>query len=335
MSRVAAATDASVVLDAHGAIGAWSAGAQALLGWAPERVLGRLLVDVVVPADLRDEVRAAIYGLLNGGREAPAGLRLQLPARHAGADPVPIDAVVYRDAGGGARALLFAAGPPQDLSRRFLADAAHQLRTPVAGIRSCAEALLGGVAEDKRDPLLARIVRETARATEMMTNLLHLARLESGLTLSRTACDLVALCANECDRLYARYPALDIVFGVTELFVRLPVLDVGAVAEIVANLLDNASRHAAGRIELEVAPINDIVEVRISDDGPGLAPDQVDAAFERFVSLDGKGGSGLGLPIARALARAHGGDLVYRAGTFVLTLPFGPPQGGATDAPPP
>jgi len=70
-----------------------------------------------------------------------------------------------------------------------------------------------------------------------------------------------------------------------------------------------------------------VVEVRVRDDGPGIAAAAVEQAFERFISLDGHGGSGLGLAIARDLARAHGGDLTYDGG-FVLCLP---PRPSAVD----
>ena len=102
------------------------------------------------------------------------------------------------------------------------------------------------------------------------------------------------------------------------------------VSEVLANVLDNARRHASRRIDLVVAAADHTVEIRVVDDGPGLPDPLVERAFERFVSLDGKGGSGLGLPIARGLARAHGGDLTYEGG-FVLRLPVEAPVecGGA------
>jgi signal transduction histidine kinase len=71
-----------------------------------------------------------------------------------------------------------------------------------------------------------------------------------------------------------------------------------------------------------------LVELRITDDGPGLPPDMVEAVFDRFVSIDGKGGSGLGLPIARTLARAHGGELSYESKAFVVRIPAHAAAGG-------
>ncbi len=101
----------------------------------------------------------------------------------------------------------------------------------------------------------------------------------------------------------------------------LPWLDERAVREILAQLLDNARRHAFSRIVLSAAQAGGVVELRVGDDGVGLPAGLVERAFERFASLDGLGGAGLGLPIARDLARLHGGDLGYDDGVFVLRLP--------------
>ena len=209
----------------------------------------------------------------------------------------------------------------EELSRRFLADAAHQLRTPIAGIRACAETLLRGTGPEARDRLLADVVRETARASRLMQSLLRLARLDRGEGLSTRPSDLVALCRAEADRARVLAPDLNISVHVVGPPPPAVPLDDKGVQEIVANLLDNARRHAVTRVDVMIRTGDGDVEVGVTDDGFGVAADAVDRIFERFVSLDGKGGSGLGLPIARELARAHGGDLAYRSKVFVLTLP--------------
>lgn len=208
-------------------------------------------------------------------------------------------------------------------SRRFLADAAHQLRSPVAGAQACAETLLREAPGPAQDRLLADLARETTRAARLMSGLLQVARLDQGQAISPRPSDLVGLCTTEAVRVGRVAPGIDIVVRAGPGIASVDV-DPDAVREIVSNLLDNARRHATARIEVTVTTGDGTVEVRVGDDGPGLGDDQVERAFERFVSLDAMGGSGLGLPIARGLARSHGGDLVWEDATFVLRLPARP-----------
>ena len=204
--------------------------------------------------------------------------------------------------------------------RRFVADAAHQLRTPLTGIHASAEALLRGAPPALRDTLLANVVRETSRSAHLISDLLKLARLDEGEPLHTAPLDLVGVCRDEISRAWSLAPQLDIVLRAPGLDWRLEA-DGQAVREILANLLDNARRHAHSQIEVVLDAVDDSVEVRVADDGPGVAADMVERIFQRFVTLDGLGGSGLGLAIARDLARAHGGDLGYQEGAFVLRLP--------------
>ena len=180
---------------------------------------------------------------------------------------------------------------------------------------------------------MADLVRETSRAGRLLTSLLQLARLDQGLDSAAEPVDVVALCESELDRQRALAPDLDIVLHVGDLPENRPGVDPHAVKEIVANLLDNARRHAASRIELTVGATDGQVEISVADDGSGVAEGMTERIFERFVSLDGRGGSGLGLPIARALARSHGGDLFYRDGRFLLCLPRQSLGDQPTDAP--
>lgn len=205
--------------------------------------------------------------------------------------------------------------------RRFVADAAHQLRTPMTGIQASAESLLRGAAPPLRDALLANVVRETSRSARLISDLLKLARLDEGEPLQPTALDLVSLCRDEVSRAWSLAPQLDVVLRAPALDWPVEV-DENGVREILANLLDNARRHARSQIEVVLQADDEGVEVRVADDGRGVAPDMVERIFERFVTLDGLGGSGLGLAIGRELARAHGGDLGYREGAFVLRLPI-------------
>lgn len=206
-------------------------------------------------------------------------------------------------------------------SQRFLQDAAHQLRTPIATIRASVELIMRVDDPAERDQLLVGIVRETARSSRLLSALLRVARLDRGEPPARVETDLAGLCVDEVERARSLSPGLDIR---CETRGDLPRVDLHAadVREALANLLDNARRHATSRITVTVGRHGTSVLVRVEDDGPGIAPDRAETVFERF-SSDAPGGSGLGLPIARGIAEAHGGGLVYRDGGFDLTLAVG------------
>ncbi|MFN2555958.1 MAG: ATP-binding protein [Nitriliruptorales bacterium] len=212
----------------------------------------------------------------------------------------------------------------EERSRRFLADAAHQLRTPLAGIRGSVELLLGETDPESRDRLLAHAVRETARISRLITNLLHMAHLDQGRPMLRAATDLSALCRHEVERAAALAPHLEVDLKLDDPPPPAVELDADEVSEAIANLLDNARRYATTRVILGVERHDTVVVVRVWDDGPGVTAGEEERVFARFASLDPYGGAGLGLPIAREVARAHGGDLTYEDGAFVLRLPMTP-----------
>lgn len=226
-------------------------------------------------------------------------------------------------------AALEAARQSEASSRRFLADAAHQLRTPIAGIRACVDTLAGSGSAEEGEVLLAHMVEETSRATRLVRGLLRMARVDRGVAANPVPCDLIDICEKEAQGIRIRSPQLEVDVRTRERGDLAGLcLDPDVVQEILGNLLDNAGRHARRCIVLDVRRVEPgVVEVRVVDDGPGLAEGMVEGAFERFVSLDGRGGSGLGLPIARGLARSHGGDLTYDGGAFVLRVVSGGPAG--------
>jgi signal transduction histidine kinase len=221
--------------------------------------------------------------------------------------------------------LLYESQASEAATRQFLDDAAHQLRAPITSLRASAETLLRGPEADERDRLLGAVVRETSRASRLMSGLLQMARLNQGRKFNPSPCDLVALCQDELDRVHFAAPQLELKITETggEGSIGKPDLDSEAVAEILGNLLDNARRHARTGIEIVLARADGTVELAVANDGPRIPSDKTDAIFDRFISLDGLGGSGLGLPIARQLAEAQSGSLAYEDGRFVLRLPVG------------
>lgn len=214
----------------------------------------------------------------------------------------------------------------EERTRRFVDDAAHQLRTPLTTIRGSAEALLQEPDPHIRDRLMANLIRETARSNRLLTSLLTLARADRWQSHDLVPSDLGELCLDEIERARSLAPELTITFEPSHEVDGTWLLDDRGTREILANLLDNARRHARQQIAVDtrLRPTPDgssSIELRVRDDGSGVAPGASEEVFERFAALDGQGGSGLGLPIARAIARAQGGDVSHHDGAFVVRLP--------------
>ena len=206
-------------------------------------------------------------------------------------------------------------------SREFLAVAAHQLRTPIASVQASADALLGTEATPPQEQLLAALSTESIRVGRLIGSLLRVARLDQGELVRRETFDLRAVVAEEAERA-GRRSGITILLD-DDLAPSLALGDADALREALANLLDNACRHADERIELSLGVIDGWATIEVRDDGPGLPVGSEERAFDRFVSLDGRGGAGLGLPIARSLVELMGGDLRYSRRSFQMSLPLG------------
>lgn len=212
-------------------------------------------------------------------------------------------------------------------SRRFLADAAHQLRTPAAGIRASVGTLLRTEEPAERERLLDNLARESARMSRLLSSLLRVARLDSGEPASVQPVALGELVQELLERQRALAPHLQLTIDGSDVS---PVAgDRVSLGEALGNLLDNAARHARTAVHVVFEQHDGEIRTRIEDDGPGVPATHRDHIFDRFVSLRDGDGSGLGLPIARGIAEAHGGSLHYEDGAFVLRLPS---SAGSTSA---
>ena len=202
--------------------------------------------------------------------------------------------------------------------QRFAAEVAHELRTPLAGVMGRAELALGASgpeADAEREAALRAVVAQGRRLTETVDTLLAVARRE--LDPEEGAVDLAALARELPDvevRVVDGLPAAE---G-----------DADVVRRALAPLVDNARRHAAGAVRLELSAGGGHVRLAVRDDGPGVDPALGDRVFDPGVSGAGSGGgAGLGLPLARRLARSCGGDVVLGdgpGGDVVLVLPAAP-----------
>jgi two-component system, OmpR family, sensor kinase len=226
----------------------------------------------------------------------------------------------------------------EERSRAFLADAAHELRTPIAGVQAAAETLLhhdDQLNHDERQHLQALLVREAERAGALISDLLAAARLDAGVDLDLAPVSLRTLVHSEIDRVRLLHPDATVTMSGPEVVAH---ADAAKVSSILRNVIDNAMRAAGpqGKVHVVVREQDQLAIAEVWDSGPGVPPLERERIFERLVRLDhgrsnDAGGSGLGLAIARGYARAHGGDLSCEdphgiGAMFRLVLPLEPRQ---------
>jgi signal transduction histidine kinase len=213
-------------------------------------------------------------------------------------------------------------------TRRFLADASHELRTPIAALQATVETLLREQPErPERDRLEAAVVRESERVGRLVDDLLGLARLES--RGQRVQFNLVTIARPLIEDARLRAPRAAITLSADDdATVR---GDPDALDRVLRNLIENAlaAIDPTGRINVELRRRNGFAEAIVADDGPGVPEHEVQRIFERFVRLEpGKPGHGLGLAIARRIAEQHHGDVTCEPTTsgarFRLQIPIDP-----------
>lgn len=246
-------------------------------------------------------------------------LALQVEKR----DPQNLDALTVK-APEEARPLVVALnglfGRMRDLlerERRFTADAAHELRTPLAGIRTHAQVALAAAEEGERRQALDGVVQGTARATHLVEQLLELARLDA--TPAMGPVDVAAVAAQTVAAISGQASARKIDLGLIEADATAVVTgNAPLIAVLLRNLIDNAVRYGrpGGRVDVSVLRRPDAVELRVEDDGPGIASDQRAQVFARFHRGLGTGaeGSGLGLSIVARIAELHHARIELRDG---------------------
>ncbi|WP_255430169.1 cell wall metabolism sensor histidine kinase WalK [Streptomonospora sp. PA3] len=215
-----------------------------------------------------------------------------------------------------------------DRQRRFASDASHELRNPIAGLRTRLEVELADPgAGDPREALRGAL-KDTQRLERIVADLLELARLDADLISGGEPVDLGELAAAEAERRAAGVRVDSSVERGTHVYGNRARL-----ARLLTNLLANAERHAERRVLVGVAQEGGQAVLRVHDDGHGVPEQDRERIFDRFARLDESrrrdpGGTGLGLAISREIARALGGTLdagdsdVLGGAVFVLRLPL-------------
>ncbi|MFJ1968773.1 sensor histidine kinase [Streptomyces sp. NPDC087903] len=222
--------------------------------------------------------------------------------------------------------------------RRFVADASHELRTPLMSVRGYADLFQYAAANapEERDRHLARLRAEAARMGVLLDDLLLLARLDAAeveTPLRPEEADLTELVEQAADAFRASHPDHPLTVthdaGAPELR-----LDPQRIRQVLDNLLTNAAVHTppGTAVSVTVSTEPGAALVRVTDAGPGIPPADRERVFDRFYRVDkarsrDRGGSGLGLAVATALVRAHGGTIELSdapgSTVFTVTLPLG------------
>ena len=218
--------------------------------------------------------------------------------------------------------------------RELLTDVAHELRTPLATVEGYLEGLADGVVPADA-ATWSLLQAETGRLRRLVDDLAKVSRAEERqLDLHRAPSRSGLLVTAAVQAAAPTYAAKGVILA-TKLDRRVPNIDVDPdrIAEVLANLLDNALRHTptGGSVEVAAAGRGREVELVVTDTGEGIAPEHLERLFERFFRADPArartaGGSGIGLAIARAIVEAHGGRIHAESegpglgARFVITL---------------
>jgi len=215
---------------------------------------------------------------------------------------------------------------------QLVSEVAHELRTPVATLKGYMEGLLDGVFSPDEETLAAAI-RETTRIERLASDLGTLSRTEEGqVDLQLASFDLSELAAEVADRLRPQFDDNDVELALEPGPDAVVSADRDRVTQVLTNLVGNALAYtpSGGRVKVRSSTVDGLARVDVSDNGRGLDADQLSLVFERFYRADrsATGGTGIGLTIARGLARLHGGDVTVaspglgKGSIFTFTIPL-------------
>jgi signal transduction histidine kinase len=201
----------------------------------------------------------------------------------------------------------------QARQRRFVSDASHELRSPVAAIRQHAEVALVHPEGTEMRELAGVVLEEDARLQAIVEDLLLLSRIDEGtVDVAEEPVDVDDILLEEAARLRA---STDLEVETAGVSAGRVLGDRGKLGRLVRNISENGARHARARVSLSLGERDGWVVLAVEDDGAGIAPEDRERIFDRFVRLDDardrdSGGSGLGLSIVREIATLHRGTVV-------------------------
>jgi signal transduction histidine kinase len=213
--------------------------------------------------------------------------------------------------------------------RQFIADAAHEMRTPLAGITTFLEVAASHPATVDRDDLIERLLAAHRRFGDLVNDLLTLASIDAGAPTRYRPVDLAAVVRDSTAHLVTTRVQLTTTTADTAIVLGNPT----QLSRVVTNLVDNAIRHASQSVAISVTSQATEAIVTVADDGPGIPADRQEEIWRRFVRLGEdrgrpRGGTGLGLALVKEIVTAHGGRATVRntdpGAVFTVALPLAP-----------
>jgi PAS domain S-box-containing protein len=338
-----AALDSIVSMDAKGLVTDWNAAAERMFGWSREEALGREMAELIIPPALRDAHRRGLARYLLTQQSNILNRRVELTGRRKDGSEFPVELTIARIAGDGPPAFT---GYLRDLTERKRAEAesrereafrerfigilGHDLRSPLQGILGSAGQLKHRLVSEEDRRSAGRISSSAKRMSRMIDELLDLTRgrMGGGIPVHPRPTDAAQTCQQVVEETRAAWPARNILLevqgDVTGQF------DPDRLAQLLSNLTVNALVHGAPDrpVLVSAAAKGERVALEVHNEGSPIPESDRELIFDPF--RIGAGGAptglGLGLYIAREIARAHGGELevessAERGTTFRAVLP--------------